>query len=95
MALTQTKEGGPARLMDTIEEAGTTSLEAIRRFADTVDSVFPHLGADEGPRRKMIDSAFKMTEQLVSASTRLAQRILELTETEVGGSDHNVTPPAK
>ncbi|HXX90733.1 MAG TPA: hypothetical protein VEI83_10990 [Acidimicrobiales bacterium] len=95
MAVTQGKEGGTARLMDSIEEAGTASLEALRRFADTVDSVFPHLGADEGPRRKIIDSAFKMTEQLVSTSTQLAQKILEVTETEIGGSDKRTTQSTK
>ena len=95
MALTQSTEGSAARLLDTIEEAGTASLEALRRFADTVDGVFPHLGADEGPRRKIIDSAFKMTEQLVSNSTRLAKRILDVTEPEVGGAAPKVTRSAK
>ena len=95
MNVSQTKEGGAARLMDSIEEAGNTSLEALRKFADTVDSLFPHLGTDDGPRRKIIDSAFKMTEQLVSTSTRLAQKILEATENEIGGSDQKSTPSTK
>jgi len=95
MAMTQTKEGGTVRLMDSIEDAGNASLEAMRRLADTVDGVFPHLGSDEGPRRKIIDSAFKMTEQLVSTSTRLAQKILEVTDTEIGGTDEKPTPTAR
>ena len=65
MTAAQTIERGTTRLVDSIEEAEHTSLEAVRRFVDTVDSVFPHLGGDDGPRRKIIDSAFRMTEQLV------------------------------
>ena len=65
MTAAQTIERGTTRLVDTIEEAEHTSLEAVRRFVDTVDSVFPHLGGDDGLRRKIIDSAFRMTEQLV------------------------------
>jgi len=86
MALTQGKEGGVARLMDTIEEAGTSSLEAMRKFADTINDAVPHLDGDEALRRKFIDSAFKMTEQLVSTASKLAQRILEVTEAERDGS---------
>jgi hypothetical protein len=88
MSPTQAKEDGAAtRLFDVIEHAESASLEAVRNFLDTVDSVFPHLGGDEGPRRKIIDSAFKMTEQLVSTSTGLAKNILDVTEKALGESD--------
>jgi len=71
---------GTARLIDTVEHAEHASLEAVRSFLDTVNGVFPHLGGDDGPRRKIIDSAFKMTEQLVKTSTGLAKNILDVTE---------------
>ncbi len=80
MSPTQTKDNGTTRVIGTVEHAEHVSLEAVRSFLDTVDGVFPHLGSDEGPRRKIIDSAFKMTEQLVAASTRMAQNILDVTE---------------
>ena len=72
MTAAQTKRTGTARLVDTIEDAEHTSLEAVRTFLDTVDSVIPHRGGDDGPRRKIIDSAFRMTEQL-------AQNFLDVT----------------
>jgi len=65
MTPAKTKRPGTTRLVDTIEDAEHTSLEAVRKFVDTVDSVFPHRGGDDGPRRKIIDSAFIMTEELV------------------------------
>jgi hypothetical protein len=45
--------------------------------------------SEDGPRKKVIDSAFEMVEQLVSASNQLAQNVVDLTEkalTEPGGA---------
>ena len=92
---TQTKESGATRLIDTIEHAEHVSLEAVRNFLDTVDGVFPRLGGDDGPRRKIIDSAFKMTEQLVAASTRMAQNILAVTEKALTESDRKAASSTK
>jgi len=73
------KQEDTSRLIGTIEDLGTVSLEAVRKFLDTVDSAFPDLSED-GPRRKIIDSAFAMTEQLVGTGTRLAKNILDVTQ---------------
>ncbi len=78
MTTTPTKEDR-TRLVDSIERVERDSLEAVRRFLDSVDSVFPRSVADNGPRRKIIDSAFKMTEDLVGAANGLARNILDST----------------
>ncbi len=80
------------RLVETVEHADNTSLEAIRKFVDTVNSAFPELRED-GPRRKIIDSAFEMTEKLVSTSTRLAQNIFDTTQKALADIDRSA--PAK
>jgi len=67
-----------SRVIDSLRDAEESALEAARKFLDTVDSIFPALSED-GPRRKIIDSAFKMTEQLVGTSNQLAQRIVKAT----------------
>ncbi|HXQ61135.1 MAG TPA: hypothetical protein VN796_02315 [Acidimicrobiales bacterium] len=95
MTPTQTKDNGTKRLVETIDHAEHVSLEAVRNFLDTVDSVFPDLAGDERPRRKIIDSAFKMTEQLVASSTRLAQNILDVTEKALTESDRKSTSSTK
>ena len=82
----QTKDDG-TRLIDSIERAEHVSLEAVRRFLDTVDGVFPRTASDEGPRRKIIDSAFKMTEELVGAANKLARNVLDMTEKALSESD--------
>jgi hypothetical protein len=62
-----------------LEKNEDRAIEAVRRFVDTVDGAFPDVGED-GPRRRIIDAAFKMTEQLVGASNQLALNIVDLTE---------------
>jgi len=89
------KDTGTTRLIDTIEHAEHASLEAVRSFLDTVNGVFPRLGGDDGPRRKIIDSAFKMTEQLVSTSTGLAKNILDVTEKALSEGDEKSTSSTK
>ena len=75
----KTSDDGAIRLIDSVEDAEQSALEAVRKFLDTVDGVFPEVSED-GPRRKIIDSAFKMTEQLVGASNQLARRVVTVTE---------------
>jgi hypothetical protein len=68
------------RFIESFHDAGSSALESVRKFLDTVNSVFPDLSADNGPRKKIIDSAFKMTEQLVGTSTQLAERIVKTSQ---------------
>ena len=70
------------RMMDSVRAAEDSGLEAVRKFVDTVNGIFPDLSED-GPRRKIIDSAFKMTEELVAASTNFAEKIMKALTEEV------------
>ena len=92
MTTTQTKSETAPRLIETIEDAEQTSLEAVRKFVDTIDSAFPDLSREsDGPRRKIIDAAFKMTEQLVGASNGLAERVLDLTQNALHDTNRTAT----
>jgi hypothetical protein len=74
MTNTGTGSSSADRIIESFGDAGNTALESVRKFLDTVNGAFPDVGADHGPRQRIIDSAFKMTEQLVSASTQLAKK---------------------
>jgi hypothetical protein len=50
------RDDGAIQLIDSVEDAEHSALEAARKFLDTVDAVFPQVSED-GPRRKIIDSA--------------------------------------
>ena len=80
--MTSTEQGGmsesASRIIESAREAEESALDAVRKFLDTVDSVFPDVG-DDRPRRKVIDSAFEMTEQLVGTWTQVAEKIVKVT----------------
>src|SRR5664280_1395235 len=75
------RDDGAERLITSLAGAERSALEAVRKFLDTVDDAFPHRGEGVGQRQKIIDSAIKMTEELVGASSQLAERLVK-----VGGS---------
>ena len=97
MATTETKarEDSADRIIESIEAAEKTALEAVRRFLDTVNGVFPDVSAEDGPRSKIINSAFRMTEQLVGASNQLAQRVVRASQVVQGGSEGKVQASKK
>lgn len=67
------------RIIDSVQDAEQSALEVVEKFVDVVDGAFPDV-SDDGPRRKIIDSAFRMVEQLVGTSNELAQRMATTTE---------------
>jgi len=69
---------GASKIIESAREAEESALEAVQKFLETVDSVFPDVGEDR-PRRKVIDSAFKMVEQLISSRNQVADKILQAT----------------
>ncbi len=90
----QAKPDNASRIIESIQGLEQSTLEAVRKFLDTVDGVFPDVSED-GPRRKIIDSAFKMVEQMVNASTKLAQNVVSVTESALSELDKNAksAPP--
>jgi hypothetical protein len=77
--MTSTEESGVVeRIIESGREAEEFALEAVRKFLDTVNGIFPDLSED-GPRRKIIDSAFQMTEQVVRTWTQAAEKIVKAT----------------
>ncbi len=87
MTRTETGSSTADRIIESFNDAGDTALEAVRKFLDTVNGVFPDVSADDGPRKKIIDSAFKMTEQLVGTSTQLAERIVKASHDALNEAD--------
>lgn len=83
---------GAIRLIETIGDTERAALDAVRSFVETVEGAFPDLG-DDGPRRKIIESAFRMTEQLVGASNAFATTIVKTTESTIGAAPRSATPP--
>jgi len=80
MTSKKTDSGSSDRIIESFRDTGNAALESVRKFLDTVNGAFPDVGEDNGPRQRIIDSAFKMTEQLVGTSTHLAERIVKASQ---------------
>ncbi len=91
----KTREDGVARIIQSVQDSEQVALEAVRKFIDTVDGAFPDVGEDGGLRRKIIDSAFNMTEQLVGASNSFALKLVEGTEDAFVRSEKASATPKK
>jgi len=83
------REDGADRIIDSVAEAERTALDAVRRFLDTVNNAFPDVGPDGGARQRIIDSAFRMTDELVGSSNQFAHRLVKV------GADAAKKSPAK
>ena len=73
------------RIIESLETGETSALEAVRKFVETVDSSFPDLGGDDGSRKKIINSAFKMTEQLLASANDVARQVLKASQDAASG----------
>jgi ABC-type transporter Mla subunit MlaD len=80
MTATDARSGTTDQIFESVQRAENTALESVRKFLDTVNAQFPDVTADAGPRKRIIDSAFKMTEQLVGTSTDLAQQLVRTSQ---------------
>jgi len=87
MATIEVENTGADRIIESVQDAENTALEAVRKFLDTVNGVFPDVVADSGPRKKIIDSAFKMTEQLVGTTSQLAHRVVSVGQSALAESE--------
>ena len=65
--------------IETIDDLEQSPLESVRNFVDTLNSMFPDV-RDDGPRRQVIDAAFKMVEKLVGTSNEASRNIVLATE---------------
>lgn len=88
------KTGGSAdKLFGTVRETEESTLSAVRRFVETVNDAVPGDG-DDGPRARIIDAAFKMTQDLVGASTQLAENIVKAARSEPAKPVHSARKPS-
>ncbi|MCC6183715.1 MAG: hypothetical protein IT194_03525 [Microthrixaceae bacterium] len=67
------------KFIDGLQANEKSALDAIKKFVDTVNDVFPDFG-EEGPRSKIIDAAFSMTQQIVESSNKMAKDLVGVTE---------------
>jgi hypothetical protein len=67
----------PREALKSLEDGQRAALDAVRKFAETLDSAMP-LRGEGGPRRQeIVDSALEMAERLVQTQYDLLRRIMQ------------------
>jgi hypothetical protein len=72
-------------VIQTIKKGETSSLEAVHGFITTVNETIPDVAGADG-RKKVIESAFKMTEQLVGAWSDVARQLAKVSQDALSGA---------
>jgi hypothetical protein len=62
-------------VLDSIQAGQRTAMDAVRKFVDTLDEVVPTL-VDESARKKVLDAALDMVDQLVTAQLEFLRKVI-------------------
>lgn len=73
-------------VLETVQKTEHSALDAMHRFADSINDAFPDIGdKGEGPRSKIIASAFKLTGEIVDAGHRMVTNVIDAGSDAVSG----------
>jgi len=53
MSSTEVRSDGADRIIESLQDAEDSALEAVRKFLDTVNGVFPDVGAEGARARRL------------------------------------------
>ncbi len=62
-------------MLNSIQAGQQTAMDAVRNFVATLDEVIPNL-VDESARKKVIDAALDMIDQIVTAQLELLRKAI-------------------
>jgi hypothetical protein len=71
-------------VLEEIKEGQQAAIEAVRKFADTVDKTLP--GENPSAREEIVDSALKMADRLVATQYDFLRRVVHSAGESLGGS---------
>jgi hypothetical protein len=83
---TRRPAGLPRDVLRSFEDGQKTALEAVRRFADTVEEAIPNRAGAPPRGQEVIDSALEMAERLVQAQYDLVRKVAQSAGRALGDS---------
>jgi hypothetical protein len=78
--------GLPRDLVKSIEDSQRATIDAVRKFVDTVERALPGRGNGAPRRQEVVDSALEMAERLVQTQYDLLRKAVRSAGRTVGGS---------
>lgn len=74
-------------VLKSIEAGQHSTIEAVRKFVDSVDQALPHRGEGPSRRQEIIDSAMEMTDRLVDAQHDFIRKVIDSTAKSLSRRD--------
>jgi hypothetical protein len=76
----------PRELVKSIEDGQRATIDAVRKFVDTVERVLPPRGNGAPKRQEVVDSALEMAERIVQTQYDLLRKAVRSAGRSVGSS---------
>ncbi len=96
MANTTPTQAMQDELMSTIRKSQETVIDAIKTWAETVQSITPKIpsmqvpGADKLPKpEELVSSAYDFAEQLLASQRKFAEEVLKATGSLMPGTENS------
>jgi hypothetical protein len=74
------------QVLDSMKNGQQAALEAVRKFADTVDKSLPLPGGEPSKRQEVMDAAFEMADRLVQTQYDFLRTVVRSAGKALGGS---------
>lgn len=74
-------------VLKSVESGGRATIEAVRKFVDTVDEVLPAPGDRPTRRKTIVDAALDMADQLVTSHSKFLRSVVLSADRALSVSD--------
>jgi hypothetical protein len=74
-------------VLQALEDGGRAAIEAVRKFAATVDKALPPRGQGPSRREEITDSALEMAQRLVHTQYEFLRKVVDSAGKSLSGSD--------
>ena len=74
-------------VLESVESAQQTAIEAVRKFVDAVDQALPPHGEAPSKREEITDSALEMAERLVHTQSDFLRKVVDSAGKSLARSD--------
>jgi hypothetical protein len=73
-------------VLESVEAGQRAAIEAVRKFAETVDKALPARGGGRSRREEIVDSALEMADRLVHTQYDFIRKVIDSAGKSMGGT---------
>lgn len=75
-------------VLKSLDDGARSAIDAVRKFADTVDRALPRNGKGSSKREEITDSALEMAQRLVHTQADFLRKVVDSAGRSLTGSDN-------